>query len=660
MSGQKRPHSAAYDSPAPSSRSRPSAATPPPSKRPRPDPSTRTDTGTASQHAGRVAGDSYGWASPLTGALESLRQLRQWVASTAAAAAAPDPIPPRPKSLVDGLAGTRTGPQSSRTLREIKRKAAEIDSEKRAYYRARLDAKRNNQPMPEKPERLKDLQATLSGLRLDERAASEALDARDTAEGRRNGPALNGSAYHRRRPMGMSKHRSQIQERDRSDLSQLASPASASREHPPSAYLPFTFGADASASELDAPEADDDDPDSVEAYRHELDAMLADREDALGHGFRSPGASRMPPRRGTYPQDLLRPSQNDLGQSQRWNAGFPKPKLLGTASYSYLGDRSNRRPSLRDGKVSSIDRLPSDFERFVAIARKSQDEPTPEEMREWEALQRRRKEDEAEMERRMLEASKVKAIKKRAFPKQLSREHQKTLAGIFGDRRYSTSIKGAEAAWRDMSRLNGDNWLNDELINYYGVMINNRSNAADEREKAGAKNPRGTGERRLLKSFCFNTNFFTMFEDGGFAKVKRWTRRFNTFEKDIIIVPINYKNTHWCCAAVNLKEKRFEYHDSLGGPRPFVYKALRSWLQEEHKSRKGSEIDLSDWEDYYDDAVPQQKNMNDCGVFTCMFMESLSRDHPGFDFQQKNMTYLRARIALEIDNGELMDLEDFA
>lgn len=208
MSGQKRPHSAAYDSPAPSSRSRPSAATPPPSKRPRPDPSTRTDTGTASQHAGRVAGDSYGWASPLTGALESLRQLRQWVASTAAAAAAPDPIPPRPKSLVDGLAGTRTGPQSSRTLREIKRKAAEIDSEKRAYYRARLDAKRNNQPMPEKPERLKDLQATLSGLRLDERAASEALDARDTAEGRRNGPALNGSAYHRRRPMGMSKVRS--------------------------------------------------------------------------------------------------------------------------------------------------------------------------------------------------------------------------------------------------------------------------------------------------------------------------------------------------------------------------------------------------------------------------------------------------------------------
>lgn len=111
---------------------------------------------------------------------------------------------------------------------------------------------------------------------------------------------------------------------------------------------------------------------------------------------------------------------------------------------------------------------------------------------------------------------------------------------------------------------------------------------------------------------------------------------------------------HWCCAAVNIKEKRFEYYDSMGKPRDFVYQvrfcslsppcetcrpgqvlrptkregkyaaargrygtlapgsdrgtnlcldhlqALRKWLKEEHKSRKGTEIDLSDWEDYWD------------------------------------------------------------
>ena len=147
-----------------------------------------------------------------------------------------------------------------------------------------------------------------------------------------------------------------------------------------------------------------------------------------------------------------------------------------------------------------------------------------------------------------------------------------------------------------MNRLNGQDWLNDELINYYGVMINNRSDAADAREKANAKkepDPRGVGEERLLKAFCFNTNFFTMFCQSGFAKVKRWTRKvsrghlflafpertkvdrpisqFDTFEKDIIIIPVNHSNMHWCCSAVNIKEKRFEYYDSLGRPRDFVY-----------------------------------------------------------------------------------------
>lgn len=52
--------------------------------------------------------------------------------------------------------------------------------------------------------------------------------------------------------------------------------------------------------------------------------------------------------------------------------------------------------------------------------------------------------------------------------------------------------------------------------------------------------------------------------------------QFDTFDKDIIIIPINHNNTHWCCAAVNIAEKRFEYYDSLGRPRDFVYKVRHS------------------------------------------------------------------------------------
>ncbi|KPV77041.1 uncharacterized protein RHOBADRAFT_12319, partial [Rhodotorula graminis WP1] len=213
------------------------------------------------------------------------------------------------------------------------------------------------------------------------------------------------------------------------------------------------------------------------------------------------------------------------------------------------------------------------------------------------------------------------------FPKELSPGDAARVKAIFSTARYESSTPGAAASLKDLKRLQGLSWLNDELVNFVGVLINQRSDAADKVEAAGGS--RGEGPTRLRKAFVFNTNFFTWYGDSGFAKVKRWTRRFDTFEKDIIIVPINHNNSHWCCAAVNLKLKRFEYYDSFGKPAAFVYERLRNWLVEEHRNRKKSEIDLSDWTDYWYEDVPQQQNVSDCGVFTVRppsFSPSLSPD----------------------------------
>lgn len=157
-------------------------------------------------------------------------------------------------------------------------------------------------------------------------------------------------------------------------------------------------------------------------------------------------------------------------------------------------------------------------------------------------------------------------------------------------------MKGGSAAHRDIIRLKDRTWLNDEIVNFYGAMINARSDEADKREAKEGPKARGEGVKRLRKAFCFNTHFWNMFGDHGFSRVKRWTKRvrsvsfaecstlagtlltrfahldqFDTFEKDIIIVPINHNNSHWVCAAVNIALKRFEYYDSLGNPSAFVY-----------------------------------------------------------------------------------------
>lgn len=53
--------------------------------------------------------------------------------------------------------------------------------------------------------------------------------------------------------------------------------------------------------------------------------------------------------------------------------------------------------------------------------------------------------------------------------------------------------------------------------------------------------------------------------------------------------------------------------------------------------------------------VPQQENGYDCGVFTCQFLENLSRGTDRFNFSQKNMPYLRQRMIWEIGRARLMD-----
>ncbi|GAA5979097.1 hypothetical protein JCM10908_002803 [Rhodotorula pacifica] len=470
------------------------------------------------------------------------------------------------------------------------------------------------------------------------------------------------------------KVREKVKNRDRSDIECLATaqPDLAALDSPLSGLAKYSFLQETEEDDKPAPEADETNH-MLDFYKQAvfegmkpgqskaaaLDSSStstpANRSHRNGHqrtlAADLVGPSSLDQPRGHYSPNNVKGTSASYGTSQ---AALPgKPLLFTTTKTRNLANGSG-------DQVSKLTKAINNYLSIAEIAEKSRREWTMDKYERWEATQAKIKAANEEAERRVLELSKVKEVKKRQFPAKLSKEHSKVVQGIFSNRNYETSIKGATAAFRDMNRLNGEDWLNDELINYYGVMINARSDAADAREKAKEPDPRGLGEEKLLKAFCFNTNFYTMFSESGFAKVKRWTRRFNTFEKDIIIIPINHNNMHWCCSAVNLREKRFEYYDSLGSPREFVYKTLRKWLQEEHKSRKGTEIDLSDWENYWDKNVPKQNNINDCGVFTCMFMESLSRDCAGFDFQQKNMPYLRRRIALEIDNGELMNLEEYA
>jgi sentrin-specific protease 1 len=213
----------------------------------------------------------------------------------------------------------------------------------------------------------------------------------------------------------------------------------------------------------------------------------------------------------------------------------------------------------------------------------------------------------------------------------------------------------------DLARLKPKQWLNDELINFYGALLLGRSEGAKENAagKSVAVNGKGSAPdtSKPLSCWYFSTFFWPKLLKEGYeaGRLAKWTKKFDIFEKDVVLIPINHSNTHWTSAAINFRRKRIESYDSMSMYHNTVFKYLRGYIDSEHRNKKKKPFDFTGWEDHTLEDTPQQENGYDCGVFTCYFLEALSRGEESFRFGQEHMTYLRQRMMLEIGNARLID-----
>lgn len=143
-----------------------------------------------------------------------------------------------------------------------------------------------------------------------------------------------------------------------------------------------------------------------------------------------------------------------------------------------------------------------------------------------------------------------------------------------------------------LDRLAGNNspprWLNDEAINFYLSLIEQR---AAEREGLLVEGPREgwergrPGARRYWRSVFFHsTDFWSCLRKNGGWRYRedkmwrwairrdrrgRWDRhpevRVDLFKKDLIFIPVNIDGSHWIAAAVDFRDKRIGVYDSFGG-----------------------------------------------------------------------------------------------
>lgn len=198
--------------------------------------------------------------------------------------------------------------------------------------------------------------------------------------------------------------------------------------------------------------------------------------------------------------------------------------------------------------------------------------------------------------------------------------------------KFNLSIKRS-----DLLTLIGTEWLNDEVINFYMNLLVERS----------------ANNSHLPKVHCMNTFFIPNLMSRGHAGVRRWTRKTDIFAFDLIPVPVHVGGIHWCMAFINVKDKIIRYYDSMGNPNQPVLDALERYLVEEAMDKKKIHLDTTDWVKQSVTDCPRQMNGSDCGVFSCMFAEHLSRSAP-ISFSQGDMPYFREKMILEISTGKLL------
>ncbi|XP_063877113.1 uncharacterized protein LOC135109616 isoform X4 [Scylla paramamosain] len=189
---------------------------------------------------------------------------------------------------------------------------------------------------------------------------------------------------------------------------------------------------------------------------------------------------------------------------------------------------------------------------------------------------------------------------------------------------------------RDIKTLDGLNWLNDEVINFYMNLLMERSQKND----------------RYPRVYAFNTFFYPKLSKSGYHSVRRWTKKVDLFSYDMLLVPIHL-GMHWCMSVVDFKTKCISYYDSMLHNNEWCLESLLEYLKAEHQDKKGSSYDTDVWKLQNKKDIPQQMNGSDCGMFACKFADYLSR-RAKIKFDQQHMPYFRRRMVYEIINAKLL------
>jgi len=223
-------------------------------------------------------------------------------------------------------------------------------------------------------------------------------------------------------------------------------------------------------------------------------------------------------------------------------------------------------------------------------------------------------------------------------PKISTKMHNEIVTALTGD--FVVTAYKINITSSDLFGLTAENWVNDNIMEFYMNLIAERSRLPIYRAQ------------NLPKVYAMSTYFYRNLIARGPGALTRWTRKEDIFDSDLILIPIHLEE-HWCLAVVDFRSPGVFYYDSMGGHNMPALSAILEYLKEEFRRKRNEELHIMTYAKEIVEDCPKQENGADCGIFACKIAEFLSRD-ASLKFEQQDMPYYRKLMVYEITKKRLL------
>ena len=210
---------------------------------------------------------------------------------------------------------------------------------------------------------------------------------------------------------------------------------------------------------------------------------------------------------------------------------------------------------------------------------------------------------------------------------------EKIIRTLVSYRKEKIDIRGC-----DIKTLQGLNWLNEVIIDTYLEMLKLRNDASEDLPSIAYL---GTFFYKSLERFGYN------------SKV---TKNMNIFSLDLLFIPLHLE-VHWCLAVVDFRTFTISIYDSMSGGNSIPLSAILGFVKKEFEKLHRSDLNEAKMPAFNlinEENIPRQENGSDCGAFTLLYADFLSRNSP-FSFTQKDLPYYRTRMSHEIITNTLFN-----